>query len=179
MTGDGLAARALYRIRVASSAEVGTFRDIERAAGECFRSIGMPEVADDEPLPVEVLAGYQREGCALVAVRGDHEVAGYLIHETVDGSLHIEQVSVHPDHGRRGLGRALIDKAAEQASSWTKAITLTTFRDVPWNAPYYLRCGFHVLDEAEWTPGLRAARDREAAHGMDRWPRVCMRRDLP
>ena len=45
--------------------------------------------------------------------------------------------------------------------------------------PYYRRCGFRVLDEREWTPGLRAIREREAAHGLDRWPRVCMRRDLP
>ena len=58
------------------------------------------------------------------------------------------------------------------------ALTLTTFRDVPWNAPYYRRCGFRVLDEQEWTPGLRAIREREAGHGLDRWPRVCMRRDL-
>src|SRR3990172_1429377 len=128
---DGVAIPAPYWIRVASPAEVETFPDIERAAGDCFRGIGMSEVADDEPLPVEVLAGYQRAGRALVAVHDADEVAGYLIHDTVDGSLHIEQVSIHPDHGRRGLGRALIDRAAEQASSWTNTITLTTFRDVP------------------------------------------------
>jgi hypothetical protein len=49
---------------------------------------------------------------------------------------------------------------------------------VPWSAPYYARCGFRVLDEAELTPGLRAIRHREAELGLDRWPRVCMRRDL-
>jgi hypothetical protein len=53
-----------------------------------------------------------------------------------------------------------------------------TFEHVPWNAPYYRRCGFRVLDEREWTPGLRAIREREAVHGLDRWPRVCMRKDL-
>jgi hypothetical protein len=50
---------------------------------------------------------------------------------------------------------------------------------VPWNAPYYVRCGFRVLDDAEVTPGLRAIRRREAEMGLDRWPRVCMRRDIP
>ena len=58
------------------------------------------------------------------------------------------------------------------------ALTLTTFAYVPWNAPYYARCGFRVLDDAEITPGLRAIREQEAALGLDRWPRVCMRRDL-
>ena len=54
----------------------------------------------------------------------------------------------------------------------------TTFAKVPWHAPYYLRCGFRLLSNSELTPGLRAIREREAAHGLDRWPRVCMRRDL-
>jgi hypothetical protein len=44
--------------------------------------------------------------------------------------------------------------------------------------PYYLRCGFRVLEDGEVTAGLRAIRQREASSGMDRWPRVCMRRDL-
>jgi hypothetical protein len=50
--------------------------------------------------------------------------------------------------------------------------------EVPWNAPYHRRCGFWVLGEGELTPSLRAIREREIAHGLDRWPRVCMRRDL-
>jgi GNAT superfamily N-acetyltransferase len=103
----------------------------------------------------------------------------YLLADIVDGNAHIEQVSVHPRHSRKGLGKALI----EQAVVWARrrglgAVTLTTFADVPWNAPYYQRLGFRRLQEAELTPGLRAIRAREAAIGLDRWPRCCMRRDL-
>lgn len=59
------------------------------------------------------------------------------------------------------------------------ALTLTTFRDVPWNAPYYARrCGFHIVDDATCGSGLQAIREHETAHGLDRWPRVCMRRYL-
>ena len=47
-------------------------------------------------------------------------------------------------------------------------MTLTTYSEVPWNAPYYERCGFHRLDEAQWTPSLRAIRAAEAAAGLDR-----------
>lgn len=103
----------------------------------------------------------------------------YLIADLVDGCVHIEQVSVRPDHGRRGVGRALLDYAATRArSEGAPALTLTTFAEVPWNAPYYRRCGFRILGEGELASGLRAIREREAAHGLDRWPRVCMRRDL-
>jgi GNAT superfamily N-acetyltransferase len=97
----------------------------------------------------------------------------------IDGCLHVEQVSVDPGCARRGLGRALLDYAAERAAAaGIPAMKLTTFADVPWNAPYYLRCGFRVLGDAEVTAGLRAIRQREASFGPDRWRRFCMRRDL-
>jgi GNAT superfamily N-acetyltransferase len=102
----------------------------------------------------------------------DRPVA-YLVAEPVDGALHVEQVSVHPAHARSGIGRALLDEVGAAGP-----LTLTTFADVPWNAPYYARLGFRVLPESEWTPGLRAIRAREAAIGLDRWPRVCMRREV-
>ncbi|GAA5150927.1 GNAT family N-acetyltransferase [Amycolatopsis dongchuanensis] len=157
-------------IRLVREDELEVLREVERAAGESFRTVGMPEIADDEPLPVEVLDAYRRAGRAWVA--GDHPAA-YLLADLVDGCVHIEQVSVRPEYARRGIGRALIDHAAAGA-----AVTLTTFADVPWNAPYYRRCGFRVLADGELTPGLRAIREREAAHGLDRWPRVAMRRDV-
>jgi ribosomal protein S18 acetylase RimI-like enzyme len=167
------------RIRPAAVEELDVLRDIETAAGECFRDVGMPQIADDEPFPLDVLAGYQRAGRAWVAVDGTDRPIAYLLTDPVDGNVHVEQVSVHPDHARRGVGRSLLDHAADRAAAdGVRALTLTAFTEVPWNAPYYLRCGFRVVDESEWPPGLRAVREREAAHGLDRWPRVAMRRDL-
>ena len=58
------------------------------------------------------------------------------------------------------------------------AVTLTTFRDVVWNAPYYERCGFRILLLGEVTPELAAIRRQEAERGFDQWPRVCMRREI-
>lgn len=58
------------------------------------------------------------------------------------------------------------------------ALTLTTFTDVPWNAPYYQRLGFRTLSDTEVTSGLRRIREHEATLGLDRWPRAVMRRDL-
>ncbi|WP_371478056.1 GNAT family N-acetyltransferase [Kitasatospora sp. NBC_00315] len=164
------------RIRSATRDELPLLREIEWAAGECFRAVGMPEIADDEPLSVTELARYLDTGTALVVVDADDRPVAYLIAVPVDGALHVEQVSVHPAHARRGLGRALIDHLA--AHTEAAALTLTTFADVPWNAPYYERCGFRPLAAAEVTPGLREIRRQEAAHGLDRWPRLCMRRDL-
>ncbi|WP_218824803.1 GNAT family N-acetyltransferase [Asanoa hainanensis] len=164
------------QIRQARRDDLTNLQDIERAAGEAFRELGMPEVADDEPPTVEELTAYLDAGTAWV-MTVDDEVAAYLIAEPIDGNLHIEQVSVHPTHAGKRLGRQLIEHAATEArTNGMPALTLTTFRDVPWNAPYYERCGFHIIPDDELTPGLAAKRQQEADHGLDRWPRVGMRR---
>lgn len=167
-------------IRAVRLDELPILQDIERAAGQCFRDIGMPEIAEDEPLPLDELARYYHAGLAWVAASDTDDVPiAYLIADRVDGNLHVEQVSVHPDSARRGIGRLLLDHLAAHArSEGTHALTLTTFTEVPWNAPYYARCGFQLMDDSTLTPGLRKIREREAARGMDRWPRACMRRAL-
>jgi len=167
----------MIAIRPATPADLPLLREIERAAGQPYRDAGMPEIADDEPPSIEALTAYQRAGRAWVADDLPGVPVAYLIADVVDGNLHIEQVSVHPRHARRGIGRQLIEHAAGHArASGLGALTLTTFADLPWNAAYYARLGFTVVDDL--TPGLREIRRREAAHGLDRWPRVCMRRPL-
>ncbi|MDT0443127.1 GNAT family N-acetyltransferase [Streptomyces johnsoniae] len=166
-------------LRDTRAADLPSLQDIERAAGEPFRGIGMADVADDPPPSVAELERHLRAGLSWVAADSADRPVAYLVAERVDGALHIEQVSVHPANARRGVGRSLIEHAAGHAvTAGLPALTLTTFADVPWNAPYYLRCGFAVLPEDAVGPGLREIRRREAAHGLDRWPRVCMRRAL-
>lgn len=165
-------------IRAASERDLPAFHEIEWAAGEAFRDIGMDPVADDESPPIEELRRFVAFGRAWVTERDRRPIA-YLIADIVDGNVHVEQVSVHPDHARAGHGRALLKHLAGWAADrGYPALTLTTFTEVPWNGPYYQRCGFRVLADDETTPGLRALREQEAARGLDRWPRGCMRLDL-
>ncbi|MGY0490960.1 GNAT family N-acetyltransferase [Streptomyces sp. WG-D5] len=166
------------QIRPAEPADLPRLQAIETAAGEIFRTVGMAAVADDAPPTVAELDRYRRAGHAWVAAEDTGTVVAYLVAEVVDGALHIEQVTVHPDAARRGVGQALIACAADCArDQGLTGLTLTTFTDVPWNAPYYERLGFRRLSGAALTPGLRAIRAAEAEHGLDRWPRVCMRRE--
>ncbi|MRH92672.1 GNAT family N-acetyltransferase [Nocardia sp. SYP-A9097] len=167
------------RIRAATTDDLPTMQCIEDATGEPFRTIGMIEIADDEAPSLELLDEHRRAGRAWVAVDDSDTPIAYLISEEVDGTEHIEQVSVHPNAGRQGIGRRLIETAAEHArGQGLSALTLTTFTEVPWNAPYYARIGFHVIDDEELTPGLRKIRAHEAELGLDRWPRTAMRREL-
>jgi GNAT superfamily N-acetyltransferase len=166
-------------IRVARPDDLALLLAIEQAAGQSFRSLGMDLVADDDPGTVDELARYAECGRAFVSVDAHDRPAGYLLLNVVDEAAHVDQVSVHPDHTRQGIGRALI----EQAMTWARsqglaAVTLTTFVEVPWNGPYYERLGFSYLAGHDETPGLRAIREAERRAGLDAWPRACMRRHV-
>jgi GNAT superfamily N-acetyltransferase len=166
-------------IRAPRPDELAALVDIERAAGTLFAAVGMPEIARDDPGSVAELEPYRDAGRAWVAVDGDDRPIAYLISALVDDCPHIEQVSVAPAHARRGLGAALIDHlAAVAAAEGRAALTLTTFRDVPWNAPYYARLGFAVIGAADQGPELAALVAEEAERIPGDAPRVAMRRAL-
>jgi GNAT superfamily N-acetyltransferase len=163
-------------IRAARPADYAKLQDVERRAGELFREIGMSEIADDEPPSADHLAS----GAALYVATDDaDEPVGYVLVDLVDGHAHLEQISVVPEAGRQGIGTALIDAVVDWARArGDAAVTLTTFRDVPFNAPLYARRGFVVVDELDWTDGQRAVMAKERADGLDVTARVVMRRPL-
>jgi GNAT superfamily N-acetyltransferase len=97
----------------------------------------------------------------------------------LDGSAHLHEMDVLPDHGRRGLGGALVERIARWArDAGFRTLTLTTFRHLAWNAPFYTRLGFEEIPAAEIGPELRDALDEEAAAGLDPGKRLAMRRTL-
>jgi len=161
-------------IRVATPSDLDTLAALEVEAGQLFRSVGMPEVADHDP-ELEGLRRGQGRGLVWVAEE-DGEVAGYVVAALVDGNAHIEQVSVAPAHARRGIGATLVGQVeAWGRSQGAPATTLTTFRDVAWNGPYYARLGYREMSGAQVGPGLAAAMDHEASlPGIDAARRCAM-----
>jgi GNAT superfamily N-acetyltransferase len=160
-------------IRTARPDELPLLPPIERASGEPFRDFGMPEIADDDPMPLSTLADLH----VWVAV-DPHPVAWVAVDVLpADRAAHVEQICVHPDHARRGIGAALLDHVERWAATrGLEALTLTTFRDIPWNGPYYRRLGFHEV--ADLSPGLTAVVAAETARCLDPATRVCLRRPL-
>ncbi|WP_280340488.1 GNAT family N-acetyltransferase [Nocardia neocaledoniensis] len=166
-------------IRPAREDDIERLREIECLAGAPFAEIGMVAVAEDEPPAAETLREYLVAERAWVWPDETDRPIGYLVLGLVDGQPHIDQVSVDPAHSGQRVGKRLIDHAVH----WAKArglheITLTTFTQVPWNGPYYARLGFTYIPVTEETPELRAIRAAEIAHGLDEWPRACMRAEL-
>jgi len=167
------------QIRPTRPADLAVIQRIELDAGALFRAIGMTAIADDPVPTIEALTDYQRAGLSWVAVDHTDQPVAFILVKRVDGNAHIEQVSVHPDHAHQRIGRTLIDHVERWAANQgLAALTLTTFRDVQWNGPYYQRLGFAVLPDAEQGPELRALMIEEAAHGLDPEHRIAMIRPI-
>jgi GNAT superfamily N-acetyltransferase len=157
-------------IGVAGRADLALLPAVETAADEVFR--GGPIW----PLPAAATAEDLAESAA-VLVAGAPPV-GFVRLDVVDGEAHVSQLSVVPQASGRGVGSALLAAAyAWAAAAGHRSITLTTFADVPCNAPFYARRGFAVT--ADLGPELAAIRAAEAELGLDALGvRVAMRRSL-
>jgi GNAT superfamily N-acetyltransferase len=157
-------------IRTARPQEFGRLREIEHASDQLFAQVGIGPFseADEEDY---------LNTAAMVLLSGDPPV-GFASVKIVDGVAHLWQLSVHPSGSRQGRGSTWVTAVCDWAlSQGFEAVTLTTFRDVPWNGPFYERMGFRSLDEL--TAGLSAIRDNEKAFGDDDFgPRIAMRKDL-
>jgi GNAT superfamily N-acetyltransferase len=165
-----------YTLRRARSGELPALPDIEHLAAQQFLHSPYPYVAGMPAQSLEQLHEYQRSGGVWVAVAREGTVAAFVVCKEVDSALYIAEAGVHPAHARQGLGSALLKLVGQWArEQGYPALLLTTFRDVPWNAPYYQRLGFHILRDEEVKPGLRAIRAQETAHGHPPESRVCMR----
>ena len=92
-------------IRPVRPGDLIVIQRIERAAGELFRDVGMADIADHPDPPIELLTEFQRAGRGWVAVDDADRPVAFVLVLLVDGDAHIEQVSVHPAHMRRGVGR--------------------------------------------------------------------------
>lgn len=164
-------------IRPALPSQIEAVREIERASAQRFIGL-MDALAADEPSPAEVLAARIAAGGLLVA-EADGEIAAFVMFCPVGDSLYIEQIDVLPAFERRRIGASLIDAVAERArAGGLPRLTLSTFRDVPWNAPYYRRLGFLDIDDKKLAPDLLEIRREHLARGLDETARVFMQRPL-
>jgi len=135
----------------------------------------MPEALMEETTGVAEFAAAQAAGRLWVALVDDVPVGFAHVVLRADGVPHLEEIDVHPAHGRKGLGAALVGAVcAWAAAAGHREVTLTTFRDVAWNAPFYARLGFAVVGSDDWPPAIATIVAGEAARGLDPATRVVM-----
>lgn len=168
-----------YEIRLAERDEVSLLPALEEEATQRFWSIPQLRDLPDDITRLEDLLSACDLGNVWVAATSDHELVGFAYAARVDDCLHLQEVAVSQSWGRRGVGRDLVRAVADYAAgTGYGAVTLTTFREVAWNAPFYAKLGFRVLDSAAWSPGLADVVRAEERRGLPNSLRVVMRLDF-
>jgi GNAT superfamily N-acetyltransferase len=193
-----------YTIRLSRKSELAAVPEIERRAKERFASATAALGSSSDPaLQVDSGAALLRahedgrlwiaeriaaqrtaagEGVAAddgVAADESDQIVGFALVREIGLFAHLEEIDVLPAHGRQGLGSALLEAVCEWAySRGFSAVTLSTFRDVAWNAPFFTRRGFALIPPAELPPELIEIVQREAKQGLRTDLRVVMQRDV-
>jgi 4-diphosphocytidyl-2-C-methyl-D-erythritol kinase len=162
----------------ATLAQVPTLCAIERAAVELFRGHAAWPSYAGMAIPPDLLEVAVARGLVWVAAEQGAPVGFvWLDDELGGGAIGIAEIDVLPSRGRRGIGAALLEHACAwaQASGYAR-VDLGTLADVPWNAPFYARHAFDVVDKNE--PAFAKARERDRENGFPDALRVFMSRRL-
>jgi len=171
--------RQSYQIRRAVAEDVPFLPDIERIAAMLFKTypsdLGLTEENYEHVGSVETFAEAEQSGRLWVATVASGNIVGFARMTELSGYAHLDELDVLPSHGRRGIGSALLSAVC----SWAKergypAVTLRTFRDVPWNGPFYRGRGFHVVEGARLSTSHLALEASERRRGLRTDLRVTM-----
>lgn len=166
-------------IRPAEIGDVDRLNDIERRAQVRFRPYGFEAAFSNHLVAPSVLRSAQRAGRLFVAADPADEPIGFALVARLNDWAQLAEVDVVPEWGRRGVGTALVERAIDWARAHGfGAMVLSTMRDVPWNAPFYHRLGFEVIEPEALAPELRQLRAEEARRGLPVGERVIMKLDL-
>ena len=167
-------------VRLARPDDIQRLPAIGRAADQLFLDSPHPVIASFPPDMPEEFAAAQDDWKLWVPVDRDDRPVGFLrLIELAADMLHVAQFAVDPAHGRRGYGRRTVETAVRfHAPRGYRRLSLTTFVDVAWNAPYYARLGFEPLTIAATPAPLERRRRLEAGQVLPLDRRVAMVREM-
>jgi len=169
-----------YAIRSAIASDLPRLPEIERSAATLFAPFGLAGVLGRVLTPPNDLEEGLRSGRLWVATFAEDEVVGFALASVLDGNAHLDELDVVPVHGRRGVGTALLQAFLRWArDAGFAGATLTTLRQIPWNAPFYERLGFRVVEPHDASPALSELLQQEIARGLPGEGRVAMYRPIP
>lgn len=167
-----------YQIRLSDKEDLSSLPAVEAAAARLFSTTGYGYLAEMIN-PLEIYVEAQQLEHLWVVVSGAADVIGFAMISINGRRMHLEEIDIDPAHARQGLGRALISFLCDWAKvNGLDQVSLSTFRDVPWNAPYYARLGFSILPQSEWIADYFEIQKHEADLGLPIEQRVIMLKPL-
>ncbi len=168
-----------YEIRVPRPEEIVLLPDIERAASSRFAPFGLEAVMRQVITPATAHERARHEGRVWIAAPVGGAPVGFALASLHGARAHLDELDVLEAHGRKGLGRRLVDAVERWArAQGAREVTLSTMRDIPWNAPWYATLGYERVAPDSYPEELRELADREREHGLPMDGRVIMRKRL-
>lgn len=167
-------------MRAAQPGEGPALHDIEMAASRRFADHGFPSLAGHVSHSRDNYgAAIEGKGVWVCEHAQGATPVGFAVTTTLPGLLWIDEMAVHPDHGRRGIGKALVAAVLDHGRfAFHNTVGLSTFRDVPFNAPFYERMGFVRVSLKSLPDDIRARFNDEVPHGVLPSTRTVMVRKL-
>jgi GNAT superfamily N-acetyltransferase len=166
-------------IRRPCPTEIKLLPQIENEADRRYTRVGLRQIVDMPSAALASLEQGRRGGRLWVAVSPLGRIVGFALMKQPGGLAWLDQLSVLDAWQGRGLGTALIDRTAATARALGfDALYLSTYRDVPWNGPFYAKRGFKEVPRGRWPHPFRLQFMTENGHGHPPWRRSIMRRGV-
>lgn len=167
-----------YSIKIADFSHIPLLASIEIAAASIFPPGSIPEHIRSDCLPQSVLFEATQKGLLWVALAREGKPVGYALVQFFDDAALLAQIDVHPEHMRNGIGSALVKYIVGYLKSHgISFLYLTTFRHIPWNAPFYKKLGFKELNRKEIPLFIKSILNNEKHYGLKN--RIAMQLELP
>jgi GNAT superfamily N-acetyltransferase len=171
MTGDDIC------VRLARAHETLCLNAIEAECGTIFRSvIGYEWVDQGVDLNEDIWgASIEASTCWVVVERGSDQPIAFLAAKYFGEDIYIAEIGVLTRFQGQKIGALLLSAVEAHARDANlRAVTLTTFSEIPWNGPYYARLGYSPLAQDQAPAYLKAILADEAARGLMAKPRYAM-----
>ncbi|MHA7820057.1 MAG: GNAT family N-acetyltransferase [Erythrobacter sp.] len=164
-----------FQIRLARADDAQAFHDVEEDAAQLLAN--EPSLADVPVPPSNSPEEYRdmigQRHCLAATV--DDEVVGFAATRRHGRELHLHEISVATAFQGRRIGATLLNALKIDArNSGVRAITLHTYRDIAWNAPFYARHGWVVVEDLQSHPRLAAGHAAAVEFGLPAERRCAM-----
>ena len=144
-----------FSIRLAQIDDAQAFHEVEEDAAQLLANEpsleGVPVPPSRTPDEYRTMIGQRH--CLTAASGG--RVVGFAAARRIGKEVHLHELSVASAFQRKRIGATLLSALKiDCKNAGVRALTLLTYRDIPWNAPFYERHGFVVIEDLDAYPRL-------------------------
>ena len=149
-------------IRPARLADIPRMQEIENDAGGLFEGWGLVDFDDLAVVHMSEHVDSIVAGLSFIA-ETNGRAAGFVMGVMYGDDAYLHELDVERASQKKGLGAALVWAFIDAArAKHADTVYLSTFRDPPWNAPFYARLGFREVARSNYLPWMTEIETQQA-----------------